>query len=144
MDAPWPKAGEESGLQAIEALPLRQLAHAEGCHYWIWCPWSLIRRGTIQRFFQAWELKWVAELIWDRGEKNQGRWFYSRTEVLVLASFRGLPLLRSDVPAVHAFERGRVGERPGEFRRLIEELSPGPRVELYAKGKAEDWEQWRR
>lgn len=150
LDPPWHrrapgKAAEnlEASVDPLRKLPLRALANKEGCHYWLWCPWPLLRSGDMHTFLKAWDLTWVAELLWDRGAKGQGHWFHARTEVLMLAATGSLPLLRSDVPAVHALERERSGEKPEGFRKLIEDLSPGPRIELLAKEKRRGWDGWR-
>lgn len=149
LDPPWKGSGvgEESAaassLKPLRDMPLRRLAHKDGCHYWVWCPWPILRNGLLQEFLKAWNLKWVAELLWDRGERGRGHWFHTRTEVLVLATVGTLPLLKSDVPAVHTFEEERSRERPESFRGLIEELSPGPRIELFAREKRKGWDGWR-
>lgn len=38
--------------------------------------------------------------------------------------------------------RGRHSEKPREFFELVERLSPGPRLEMYARGPREGWAVW--
>ncbi len=125
------------------ALPLRKLAHNEGCHYWIWSPWTLIRKGVIHRMLDAWELRWVAELIWDQGSSGKGRWFHARTEVLILAVSGDLPLRKSDVAPVISAKREAGSRKPEKFAKLIEEMSVGPRIELFAKHARKGWDTWK-
>lgn len=148
LDPPWTTleqdeaAGAQPGI--LDVLPVRQLAHPDGCHYWIPTPWRHIRCGLLQRLLAAWQVRWVAELLWDPGSKGKGRWFHARTEVLVLAAAGGMPLLRSDVPPVITAPRGCDGVKPGALYDLLETLSPGPRLELFARFARRGWDYWKR
>jgi N6-adenosine-specific RNA methylase IME4 len=123
-------------------LPIQQLAHRDGCHVWLWSPWPAIRKGAVHGIIDSWQLRRVAELQWDRGSKGRGRWYQKHTEVLILASRRNLPLLKHDLDPQHAVEQARGGAKPDVFRKLIEAVSPGPRIELFAKEKHDGWDRW--
>jgi len=140
LDPTWVSASGE-GEGRLGSLPLRQLGHRDGCHFWLWAPWTAIRRGLVHELVAAWTLRWVAELLWDRGPSGRGRWFHRRTEVLVLCASGNPTLLKTDVDPVHAVEHGKGG-KPVEFRRLIETLSLGPRLELWGRVSHEGWEHW--
>lgn len=150
LDPPWPRrTPPEHPLcphppsQSLEQLPLRELAQKDGCHFWLRCPLSLIRSGTLHEFLEKWGLKWQAEILFDRGTQGRGHWFYTRMEVLILAVVGNLPLLRSDVSPVHLLttKGGKTNHDP--IYSLIQELSPGPRIELLASQSRRGWDGWR-
>jgi len=122
---------------------VRQLAHPDGCHYWIIAPWAHLRRGLLQRVLAVWELRWVAELVWDLGCAGKGRWFHARTEVLALATTGGIPLLRSDVPPILAAPREGAGAKPTALYGALESLSPAPRLEMFARFARRGWDLWK-
>jgi N6-adenosine-specific RNA methylase IME4 len=48
------------------------------------------------------------------------------------------------VPAddLHDWPRGRHSEKPADFFALAERLSPGPRLELFARQARPGWDGW--
>ena len=40
------------------------------------------------------------------------------------------------------YKRGKHSEKPKEFRKMIEEVSPGKKIELFAREKSENWSVW--
>jgi N6-adenosine-specific RNA methylase IME4 len=127
--------------EKLSRLPLGKLGHSEGCHYWVWAPWPVIRDGVPHRLFRAWGLEWVGELVWDRKAWGVGKWFRNRTEILILAVSGDPPLFRGVDPLVQVRKSGR-SEKPKRFYELIEELSPGPRIELFTYNPREGWDRW--
>ena len=41
-----------------------------------------------------------------------------------------------------AYKRERHSKKPDEFRKMIEEVSPGKRIELFAREKVAGWDVW--
>jgi ParB-like chromosome segregation protein Spo0J len=153
LDPPWAQLESQArdaqggttpgaGVERLAIVPVRNLCHKNGCHCWLWTPWSLIRKGMIQRLFEAWELRWVAELIWDQGSVGKGHWFHARTQVLILTVSGNLPLLRTDVAPVVSARANASRTKPEEFYGLIETVSVGPRIELFARYARSGWDRW--
>lgn len=129
-------------LDAIKALPVRALAAEEGAHLWMWTTWPMIRDGAPHELVKAWGFRWVGEVPWLKPEMGVGRWLRPATEVCILGVCGSLKLERKDQKGVLLAPRGRHSEKPAEFYSLIESLSPGPRVELFARRAVEGWWRW--
>jgi N6-adenosine-specific RNA methylase IME4 len=101
---------------------------------------------------EAWGFTYKTNLIWhkirkDGGPDGRGVGFYFRnvTEV-VLFGIRGknartLQPGRSQVNFL-ATQKREHSRKPDELYPIIEACSPGPRVELFARGKRTDWDAW--
>jgi N6-adenosine-specific RNA methylase IME4 len=153
LDPPW--RYEDSGVRGaaeghyptmsvkeLVALPVPKLAHNDGAHFWVWTTWPLLREATPHDLLRAWGLRWVGEILWDKETLGTGHYTRSRTEVLILAVKGALPLLSDCVNPLVNVKRGMHSEKPAEFAKLISDLSPGPRIELFARRAREGWDRW--
>lgn len=61
---------------------------------------------------------------------------------LCLFATRDLTGLVRDVPSVILAPRGQHSAKPDELLEIAERLSPGPRVELFARRAREGWQAW--
>jgi N6-adenosine-specific RNA methylase IME4 len=102
----------------------------------------MLREGAPHELLRAWGLRWVGEILWDKGALGTGHFVRSRTEVLILALRGSLPLLSDRVDPLLRAKRRAHSEKPEEFARLISELSPGPRIELFARRARPGWDRW--
>jgi N6-adenosine-specific RNA methylase IME4 len=153
-DPPWSYGDSKCGggvgaqyatldLQGICDLPVRELAHPDGCHLWMWTTWPMIRDGSPHRVVSAWGFRWVGEVVWFKGERlGVGRWLRPSTEVLILAERGKKKLLRYNQRGHLHKDKSRHSEKPGEFYKLIESLSSGPRIELFSRRSCKDWDRW--
>ena len=135
-------------LEEILALPVEQLA-AEQSHLYLWVPNALILEGL--RVMEAWGFTYKTNLVWMKVRKDgapdgRGVGFYFRnvTELIlfgVRGSLRTLPPGRRQVNALVTRKREH-SRKPDEQYRLIEECSPGPYLELFARHARPGWSQW--
>lgn len=101
---------------------------------------------------KAWGLDPVIMLTWCKPGLGTGR-FQCNTEHVLLARKGGKAGngFGRDLP--HKFSaatngtyfnwpRGRHSEKPDEFYDLVESLSPGPYLEMYARKPREGWTVW--
>lgn len=94
---------------------------------------------------KAWGFVVKSELVWRKVTKNGKRWFgmgrYVRAEhETCLIATRGRPqILSHSIRSVFEAPAGRHSEKPDEFFRIVEELCPGPRVELFARRHRANW-----
>lgn len=68
--------------------------------------------------------------------------FAERAEVLALGVKDNLKVLSDCVDPVVRIRRARHSEKPEQFQDLVEKLSPGPRVELFARRGRTGWDWW--
>ncbi len=125
-------------------------AHAEpNAHLYMWVPNALLPEGL--RVMEAWGFRYKTNLIWfkvrkDGGPDGRGVGFYFRnvTEILLFGlrgRMRTLQPGRRQVNLLSSRKREH-SRKPDEFYSLIEECSPGPYLELFAREIMPGWTQW--
>lgn len=140
-------------LQDIKDLPVNEIA-AEEAHLYLWIPNALLPEGL--EVMKNWGFTYKTNLIWEKVRKDgqpdgRGVGFYFRnvTEVLLFGvktkrksdTFRTLQPGRSQVNLLRTRKREH-SRKPDEFIPLIEACSPGPYIELFARGIREGWAMW--
>lgn len=143
-------------VQEICKLPIGSLSHSDGSHLWLWTTWPMIRQRTPHEVLDAWGFEWKGEIVWKKVTKNWkdffgvGRWLRPSTEVLILGVKKGekkkkyISLVATGKELIGCHDRPVEGHsrKPDHFRSLIEKLSPGPRIELFARKQAKNWSRW--
>lgn len=136
-------------LPEICTLPVAQIC-AETAHLYLWVPNALLLEGI--EVLQKWGFQYKSNLVWhkirkDGGPDGRGVGFYFRnTTELILFGVRGkncrtLAPGRSQVNIIRAMKREH-SRKPDEQYELIESCSPGPYIELFARGSKENWTTW--
>lgn len=136
-------------LDEICALPAGSLA-APTAHLYLWCPNALLPDGLA--VMAAWGFTYKANIVWhkirkDGGPDGRGVGFYFRNVTeLILFGTRGkgartLAPGRRQVNYLAARKREH-SRKPDEQYRLIETCSPGPYLELFARGLQPGWVSW--
>ena len=133
----------------IEAIPVAS-ACAEAAHLYLWVPNALLREGL--DVMKRWGFTYKTNLVWhkvrkDGGPDGRGVGFYFRnTTELVLFGVRGK--LRTLAPGRRQVNIMRTRKRehsrkPDELYDIVEACSPGPYLELFARGRhSELWTVW--
>ena len=134
--------------EEILELPLNRLAAAKS-HLYLWVPNALIAEGL--EVMKHWGFTYKTNLVWyktriDGGPDGRGVGFYFRnvTELVLFGTRGGLRTLspgRTQVNVVPKRKREH-SRKPDEFYDLIEECSPGPYLELFARHPRPGWSQW--
>lgn len=132
----------------IYALPVSRLA-AKKSHLYLWVPNALLREGL--ETMERWGFTYKANIVWykirkDGGPDGRGVGFYFRnvTELLlfgVRGSMRTLQPGRRQVNLLSTRKREH-SRKPDEMYDIIEDCSPGPFLELFARQKREGWDVW--
>jgi N6-adenosine-specific RNA methylase IME4 len=136
-------------VEEIERLPVREAA-AEVAHLYLWVPNALLSEGL--RVMQAWGFQYKSNLVWhkvrqDGGSDGRGVGFYFRNVTeLVLFGVRGknartLQPGRRQVNYISSRKREH-SRKPDEIYPIIEACSPGPYLELFARGQRQGWAVW--
>lgn len=135
-------------LEEILELPVNRLSASEA-HLYLWIPNALIAEGL--EVMKRWGFTYKTNLVWykirkDGGPDGRGVGFYFRnvTELIlfgVRGSMRTLDPGRRQVNLV-AQRKREHSRKPDEVYDLIEECSPGPYLELFARHPRNGWTQW--
>jgi N6-adenosine-specific RNA methylase IME4 len=136
-------------LKEIMALPVKEIAGAPS-HLYLWTPNALLPEAL--GVMEAWGFSYKSNIVWhkirkDGGSDGRGVGFYFRnvTELLLFGvrgkHARTLPPGRRQVNYL-ATRKREHSRKPDEQYGLIEACSPGPFVELFARGVRSGWECW--
>jgi N6-adenosine-specific RNA methylase IME4 len=136
-------------LDEIAALPIADIA-APTAHLYLWCPNALLPEGLL--VMKAWGFAYKSNIVWhkirkDGGSDGRGVGFYFRNVTeLILFGVRGknartLAPGRSQVNLLGTRKREH-SRKPDEQYKLIEDCSPGPYLELFARGTRKGWRAW--
>jgi N6-adenosine-specific RNA methylase IME4 len=135
-------------LQEIMELPVSQLALPHS-HLYLWIPNALISEGL--EVMKRWGFSYKTNIVWhkirkDGGPDGRGVGFYFRNVTeLVLFGTRGN--LRTSAPGrkqvnIVISRKREHSRKPDELYPIIEQCSPGPYLELFAREKRPGWAQW--
>ncbi len=128
-------------LDAIEALPIDDLADPTA-HLYVWTTNAFLERtyGLVR----AWGFRPSQVLVWAKRPRGLGMGgaFTSTTE-FVLFAWRGSssPIARQD-SSWWCWPRGVHSRKPEAFLDLVESVSPGPYLELFARRQRLGWDTW--
>lgn len=135
-------------LDAIKALPVAEAADRPS-HLYLWVPNALLVEGL--DVLRAWGFAYKTNLVWhkvrkDGGPDGRGVGFYFRntTELLlfgVRGAMRTLAPGRRQVNILKTMKQEH-SRKPEAMYGLIESCSPGPYLELFARGARPGWEAW--
>jgi len=140
---------ETMSLPEIEALPVSEFVESTA-HLYLWCPNALLPEGLA--VMKAWGFNYKSNVVWhkvrkDGGSDGRGVGFYFRNVTeLILFGVRGknartLAPGRRQVNLLGTRKREH-SRKPDEQYEIIEACSPGPFIELFARGTRANWASW--
>lgn len=136
-------------LPEIMELPVADVAQ-DTAHLYLWVPNALLPEGLA--VMKAWGFQYKSNIIWhkirkDGGSDGRGVGFYFRnvTEVILFGvrgkNARTLAAGRRQVNLFGTRKREH-SRKPDEQYDIIEACSPGPYLELFARGTRPKWTVW--
>ena len=150
VDPPWRYRNTRTGgaaerhyptmaVEDIAALPVRELA-AEQAHLHLWTTNAFL--FECQRLLKAWGFEYRGIFVWVKPQMGVGNYWRVSHEFMILGVRGGCTFLDSSRMSWLQAKRTRHSAKPPEVRRLIEQVSPGPRLELFAREPADGWTAW--
>lgn len=132
-------------LHAIEALPVAGIAD-DNAALFLWVTAGMNREGAGARVARAWGFEPVGEFVWDKGMRIAGSFPRSCHEILLVCR-RGGHRFTSDrwVRSVQQWpiSTRRHSRKPDAVLDMIEKVSDGPYVELFARPPHRlGWDVW--
>jgi N6-adenosine-specific RNA methylase IME4 len=135
-------------LDDILSLPVADLSLPQS-HLYLWVPNALISEGL--EVMKRWGFTYKTNLVWykvrkDGGPDGRGVGFYFRnvTELVLFGtkgSLRTFQPGRRQVNVITSRKREH-SRKPDELYDVIEDCSPGPYLELFARRTRPNWRQW--
>lgn len=139
---------ETMSMQEIMELPVSQIVLPQS-HLYLWVPNALVKYGL--EVMERWGFEYKTNLIWykirkDGGPDGRGVGFYFRNVTeMVLFGVRGK--LRTLAPGrrqvnIISTRKREHSRKPDELYSIIEQCSPGPYLEMFARGRIKNWDAW--
>jgi len=136
-------------FEQIAELPVAAAA-ADPAHLYLWVPNALLPHGL--EVMRAWGFHYKSNIVWhkvrkDGGSDGRGVGFYFRnvTEILLFGvrgkNARTLAPARRQVNLIASRKREH-SRKPDQQYLLVESCSPGPYLELFARGTRSGWANW--
>jgi len=135
-------------LSDLKSLPINDLMNDKS-HVYLWCPNALLEEGL--GLLKAWGFQYKTNLVWykvrkDGGPDRRGVGFYFRNVTeLILFGVRGKqrtfsPARRQENMIIQ--RKREHSKKPYELYNVIEDCSPPPRLELFARERRSGWDSW--
>jgi len=136
-------------LESIMELPVAQVA-TQRSHLYLWVPNALIAEGL--EVMERWGFQYKSNIAWykvrkDGGPDRRGVGFYFRnvTELCLFGiggeNNRTLKPGRTQ-PNVIVARKREHSRKPDEMYEIVEQCSPGPHLEMFARHTRPGWLQW--
>ena len=157
-DPPWPERGggrivrgaqrhyDLMTVARIMATPVEYRWAADDCHLYLWVTNNFLMAGLSTLHW--WGFRYVTTLTWNKNGIGLGQYFRGNTEH-VLFGVRGNPGYRQLPNGKRAqgrtgfyAEKGEHSEKPMQIHEWAEIVSPGPRIELFARSRRPGWHAW--
>lgn len=133
--------------QEIAALPVSELAEADA-HLYLWC--INAHMEAAYKVARAWGFRPAQLLTWAKTPRGLGLGgaFTSTTEFILFARRGSLPSLNRTDTSWWNWKRPEDGTGPSHSRKpegfidLVEQVSPGPYLEMFARRARFGWDYW--
>jgi N6-adenosine-specific RNA methylase IME4 len=143
MSLPWRSSVEAHydtmSVEAICALPIGALADRDA-HLYLWAVNPMLRDAY--RVVRAWGFSPSTVLTWCKQGPGLGGGWRANTEHLIVARRGDLPFLTTGRGSWYVAKRGEHSQKPEVFMDMIEEMSPAPRLEVFARRHRLGWDVW--
>lgn len=128
-------------IEEIASLPVGDLA-AKDAHLYLWTTNRYLRSSF--DIAEAWKFKPSQIIAWCKPPMGIGPGgAFSNTTEFVLFARRGSLRHVSRVDSTwYLWPRGAHSTKPAAFGDLVEQVSPGPYVELFAREPRLGWDHW--
>lgn len=132
----------------ICALDVQSLVEPSS-HLYLWVTNGFLPDGL--RVMDAWGFRYVTCLTWAKDRIGLGQYFRGQTEQLLFGVNKGNPPppfktdsngKRCQGSTLIVSPRRKHSEKPPEARAVIEKVSYGPFLELFAREKTTNWDVW--
>jgi N6-adenosine-specific RNA methylase IME4 len=143
-DASFSRRGRRSAyecmsLEAISALPIWDWCETDA-HIYLWSTNGFMEEA--HQIARAWRVEKKTILTWCKRRIGAGHYYHNTTEHVLFCVKGRLPCLRADMPTHFTGEQGRHSEKPAAFYDMVESMSPGPYLDVFARKLRFNWDAW--
>jgi len=123
-------------LEQIMELPVSQLA-LDNAHLHLWVPNSLLPEAIL--VIESWGFVYKTCFVWTKPQLGMGNYWRNSHELLLLGIRGRLPFLANTQRSWVVAPRTKHSTKPDSIRAIVEQVSPGPRLELFARRTTPGW-----
>lgn len=135
------------GSMSMERLAALRPPAEDDAHLYLWATNAFISEA--HDLARAWGFRPITVLTWGkvqadgRPSMKMGHYFRGATEHIVFGVKGSLALQTADaLPTLWLWPRLPHSEKPDAFYDLVEQASPGPYLELFARRARFGWDYW--
>lgn len=126
-------------LERIKAMPVADLCE-ENAHLYLWCPNGLIPQAL--EVIKAWGFTYRCTMVWCKPRMSLGNYIRTAHETMCFATRGNSPVKFHGQPSFMFCAQQDHSHKPEEQFAVIERLSDGPYLELFARRHQPGWDCW--
>lgn len=126
-------------VDAICALPIKELV-ADDAHLHLWTTNAFL--FDARRVMESWGFAYKSCMIWVKPQMGMGNYWRVSHEFLLFGIRGKAPFKERNHKSWIEARRGKHSAKPDIFRKTVERVSPGPRIELFGRERIEGWSVW--
>lgn len=114
----------------------------ENCHLWLWTPNAFLLDGSAQQIAGAWGFQPRQICTWIKPCLGVGHYLRNTTEQVIFCTRGKQPPMNRKTRTHFMAIRREHSVKPPEFFNIVESMSPGPRLEMFARAARPGWDSW--
>jgi len=114
---------------------------AAGCHLWLWVTNNFLEDGL--HVMKALGFRYVTNAVWAKARMGLGQYLRGQHELLlfgVMGRLNGEARAQPTLIGGDRVHKTTHSKKPQESYEAIERVSPGPRVEFFARQRRDGWD----
>lgn len=142
-DAKWEKINPLPYQQmTVEQIEQLEVPAARDAHLYLWTINKYVEDAY--RVMRAWGFRPVTLLTWAKAPMGLGLGgtFANSAEFVLFGRRGSLPALGRVDRTWWTWKRGRHSQKPEAFQDIVESVSPGPYLEMFARRARPGWDVW--
>jgi len=142
-DRHYPLMKTRDIIPLMQTVLFKHQPDPSGCHLYLWVTNNFLRDGL--EVMDALGFRYVTMRTWAKDRFGLGYYYRGQTESCLFGVMGKLPPMsrgQSTLVGGGLVKRGRHSAKPKVFFDEVEKVSPGPRLEVFARGPRENWSVW--
>jgi len=127
-------------IKELKELGIKNIAD-KNCVLFMWATVPLLPEAF--ELMNAWGFRYKTMITWKKQRcKGMGYWFRGHTEHLLFGVKGNVKAFRSKEHNILELPVMKHSKKPDEFRKMIERVATGNKIELFAREACEGWDNW--
>jgi N6-adenosine-specific RNA methylase IME4 len=139
-DKHYPLMKTRDIIPLMQTVLFKHQPDPQGSHLYLWVTSNFLRDGL--EVMDALGFRYVTTRVWAKDRFGLGYYYRGQTELCLFGVMGKLPPLcktESTLIGKGLVKRGRHSAKPQVFFDEVERVSPGPRLEIFARAPRPNW-----